>query len=139
MASWPVNAFCLGSESLSLAYEQEGKLNDALRLLRQASAEKPRTFGLWPAFWLRTAAWVIVSKGPDSTTIATYLILLGGKCTPEVAQKVWFLILTLFCKLAFLWRIGRALEFNKVPVRVGKRHNPEAVPNKRAFPRLEPA
>lgn len=54
-ASWPVNAFFLGSESLAKTYEKQGKFDDALRILLQASAAKPRIFPQCsPAFWLRT-------------------------------------------------------------------------------------
>lgn len=54
-ASWPVNAFFLGSESLAKTYEKQRRFDDALRILLQASAAKSRVFGrCWPAFWLRT-------------------------------------------------------------------------------------
>lgn len=54
-ASLPQNSFFLGSESLARTYEKESKFDDALRILEQASAEKPRIFGVaWPGFWMRT-------------------------------------------------------------------------------------
>ena len=55
----PMAAFFLGSESLAEAYRKQGKLDEANRILQQASEVKERTYDLWTlamlgAFWMRT-------------------------------------------------------------------------------------
>jgi DNA-binding winged helix-turn-helix (wHTH) protein/tetratricopeptide (TPR) repeat protein len=58
--SLPAAAFFLGSESLAQAYRKRGRVDEALRVLEQASQEKARTyrgpdsFETSAAFWLRT-------------------------------------------------------------------------------------
>jgi hypothetical protein len=52
----PVAAHFLAIESLALAYTKQGRLNSALSVLEQGSAEKTRVYrdtGMLGALWLR--------------------------------------------------------------------------------------
>ena len=57
--AWPMDAFFMGSESLAQVYRKQGKLDEAHRILLQASEERARTYDLSTlkmtgALWMRT-------------------------------------------------------------------------------------